>query len=169
MVKKPTGGIYVISVTGVGNYYGESNNIERRWQRHRKQLNNQRHANYRLKAAWKSLGPKHFTFTVLECNEALTVSKELRLYRELLYINNDPHCLNIKDNRAVEVVTSTSLPNRPIYRNRTVILQRKAKGSRLVRIMDDKRNLLGVEAVVGQFRMGTFKSDVNCKLSKVNK
>lgn len=168
MDKNPKGGIYVISVAGFGNYYGESNNILRRWASHRKQLYNKRHANHLLKSAWMSLGPSAFTFQILESSEELTRSKELRLYRELVYINRDPSCLNIKDGHR-NCITVDSLPNRPVYRNKTVILQRKAKGSKLVRVLDQNRNLLGVEAVEGKFGLGTFTSDNACRLKKVTR
>lgn len=167
MVKKFKGGLYKIVVQGVGTYYGESVNIPARWARHRKQLYNRRHANHKLKAAWHSpeIGPSKFEFIIIEQSEELTKNTDLRLYREKMLILKDPANLNVVHGNK-EGVTAAKLPDRQIYRNRTVIIKRHNRSS-LVRICNEQGQLLGNEILEYKFRLGTFTTDRECNLTRV--
>lgn len=160
-----TGGVYKIVVEGVGTYYGESANIQRRWTRHRMLLRDGRHTNFRLKAAWKAFGPKAFTFTVLMQSIELTQSVALRRMIEKAMIESDPLCLNIRDSKGINVNVQ-SLPRRAIYANRIVRITR-IKRSAIVRITNEEGLLLGVESVDGKFRMGKFYSDEYCQIRRL--
>lgn len=162
-----SGGIYKITIEGVGTYYGETDNILRRWAMHKRLLRNGRHTNYRLKAAVKAVGLHKFTFTILETSAELTASKTLRLLRERLYIEADPQCLNIRDGHD-QPVTPNKLPDRILYRNRILHIVRHHK-SALVRIYDESNQLLGVESVSGKFRLGTFYSSQDCTLTRITR
>ncbi len=163
---KYNGGIYVIRVDGVGNYYGESSSIKSRWTRHRKLLYSNRHVNDKLRVAWKEYGPSKFTFEVLEQSQLLETSKHARLLRENYYISSDPMCLNVKGNDKVIPITSTSLPDRPIYRNREVLLRRVGR-TNLVTVYDKATmQRLGVEVTTLKFKLGTFTSDSACRLKR---
>lgn len=164
--KKWPGGIYVISIQGVGNYYGESVDILRRWATHRRQLVRQTHVNSRLKMAWKSLGAGAFHFRILEQSELLTKDTVYRRMREKFYIQNDPLCLNVRDGHDNDA-TELALPDRPIYRNRVVKLVRFGRNS-MVKVLDaETEQLLGVETLNGKFRMGKFRCNGKCLLDRV--
>lgn len=162
---KPQGGIYVIRVKGVGNYYGESDNIKRRWAKHRKQLYSNRHHCVKLRRAFAAFGMSAFTFEILEQSEELDRNKQLRLTREALLISSDPLCLNTKGNEATEV-TELSLPDRPIYRNRELFLERKPRTQYVNVRVKRGGQLLGIECMSEKFRMGTFITDQHCNLTR---
>jgi hypothetical protein len=122
----PKGGIYRIVVEGIGTYYGESDNIPRRWRHHRKLLANHRHHCLKLRRAWIALGPKAFRFEVLEQSVELTESKALRLLKERALIKGDPLNLNTADSE-VEAVTELALPFKDVYVGREVHLVRKGR------------------------------------------
>lgn len=165
VIRKPVGGVYVIRVAKIGNYYGETTNIRSRWARHRKQLSNNRHHCYRLRRAWAALGAGAFTFEVLEQSEELDANKHLRLAREAFYIASDPLALNTKGNEA-PVVTEAALPDRELYRSRTVFLERVPR-TQYVNVRERRHGpLLGVELMDTKFRMGTFTTDSTCKLTR---
>lgn len=162
------GGIYAIDVAGVGTYYGESDNIQRRWTKHRKQLASGRHHCIKLRNAWKHLGPGKFTFRILAQSTELDASKTLRLAMEKALILADPNNLNTAGSVA-DKVTGTSLPNKDIYRNRIVYLKRiRATNYAQIRVTSKDGPILGVELVEGTFRMGLFQSDAKCKLTRIN-
>ncbi len=163
------GGIYMIIVKDVGVYYGETVNIKTRWARHRKQLYSGRHHCIKLRRAFKYLGPEAFKFTILEQSERLDKSKQYRMLRQSEYIRLDPLCLNTAVNEKAYKVTEKSLPNRPVYRNKEVKLQRVAK-SGLVLVKDNKTGKsLGVEVWDKQFNLGVFTTDVFCTLIRKGK
>lgn len=158
------GGLYKIVVEGYGTYYGESVDIPRRWAKHRKQLMNGRHANWKMRAAFKNSGMSIFTFIVIEQSEELTRNEVLRKVKEGVLIQSDPLCLNIQG-AADQPVTATSLPVRDIYRSRVLKIVRIKRGNR-VRIYSEEGKYLGQETVNGKFRLGTFYSDENCNLTR---
>lgn len=159
------GGIYRIVVDGVGTYYGESDNIPRRWRHHRKLLSNHRHHCLKLRRAWIALGPGKFRFEVLEQSEELTASKALRLMKERALIKGDPLNLNTADSE-VSGVSELELPYKEHYRSRVVRLVRKGK-SGVVEVRDRKGMLLGIELMDGKFRMGWFETDGYCRLTRL--
>lgn len=160
------GGIYTISVTDIGIYYGETDNILRRWIRHRKQLYSGKHANIKLRRAFMYFGIEAFTFSILEQSDALENSKQFRLFRELQLITQDPLCLNIRGNQEIEL-TPGQLPNRPAYRNKKITLQRVQRQKFALVIETDTGKKLGVETFTGKMRLGTFYSDQNCKITRI--
>ena len=71
--RKPNGyvphesGIYRIKNTANGKYYvGQSEDIAKRWFHHRWELQNGKHINLHLQAAWDKYGEESFEFQVLE-------------------------------------------------------------------------------------------------------
>lgn len=164
---KLIGGIYRIVVRTVGTYYGESDNIARRWGRHRKQLANGKHHNMKLRRAWKYLGPSYFSFEIVEQSYELDHSKQLRLLRESALILADPLNLNTAGSEAT-ALRAEALPDKEIYRSRTLYLERIPNGGYAKIRLDSKTGpLLGVESVDGKFRMGLFTTDGECKLTRM--
>ena len=72
-------GIYCIKNKINGKVYiGSSNNIERRFRRHRTELNTKRHSNKHLERAYQRDGEENFDFIILEiCLEEELISKEI--------------------------------------------------------------------------------------------
>ena len=72
-------GIYCIKNKTNGKVYiGSSNNIERRFRRHRTELNTKRHSNKHLERAYQKDGEENFDFIILEiCLEEELISKEI--------------------------------------------------------------------------------------------
>lgn len=164
---KPIGGIYAIDVDQLGTYYGETDNILRRWAKHRKQLASGRHHNIKLRNAYRHLGAGAFHFRIIQQSLELDASKQLRLTVEKVLILNDPYNLNTAGSKAVQV-TEAALPDKPIYRNKLIYIER-IRGGSYARIRSGKAGpILGVEAVEGKWRMGTFRTNVRCELTRVN-
>lgn len=93
-----TVGIYKIE--GINNnkpYIGSSNNIERRWNEHIRQLNKGEHHSIKLQRAWNKYGQDNFIFTIIEeceINELLN-REHYYIYEvynsiDLGYNNSDP-------------------------------------------------------------------------------
>lgn len=84
-------GIYCIKNKINGKVYiGSSNNIERRFRKHKTQLNTKIHSNKHLIRAYHKYGKQNFEFIILE--ECL---KENLLEREMFYIK-EYDCLNFE-------------------------------------------------------------------------
>ena len=164
---KPVGGIYKITVDDLGTYYGETDNISRRWAKHRKQLASGRHHNIKLRNAYRHLGPGKFHFTIIAQSLEIDASKTLRLQLEKALILSDPHNLNTAGSMA-DKVTEAQLPDKPLYRNKIVYMER-IRGGSYARIRNGKAGpILGMEAVEGKWRMGLFRTDQQCRLSRIN-
>lgn len=157
------GGLYCIEVAGVGNYWGESSNIPRRWATHRKQLYNGRHRNIKLRRLWLALGPEAFTFRIIEQNVELTKNKTLRKMKESLLIAQDPYNLNTLGS-SIQCITKTNLPNKLHYRNRYVIIERSTKGMAWVK--SDESVILGIECIEPRFKAGRFFVNNKGELSR---
>lgn len=71
-------GIYRILNRVNGNcYYGSSNNVEKRWLRHKNELNKGKHINIILQRAWNKYGDDNFIFELVEsCNVKLLLEIE---------------------------------------------------------------------------------------------
>jgi group I intron endonuclease len=71
-------GIYQIHCQRNGRrYVGKSENIPRRWQQHRRELDSGRHCCDRLQADWNHYGARAFAFSVVEyCHPWLMSGKE---------------------------------------------------------------------------------------------
>lgn len=161
------GGIYMIIVKDVGVYYGESVHIQNRFAVHRKKLSRGQHTNHRMQAAWKSFGSKVFTFVPYIQTVLLTKNHVLRKAVEREFITSDAMALNIVGNVRESEVTQSSLPDRPLYRNKTVRIVRKNRTA-IVKIYDyDSGKLLGTETMKGKFRLGVFRTDMTCRLTRV--
>lgn len=63
-------------------YIGSSNNIKRRWQKHKALLRHNRHQNSHLQAAWNKYGEDNFVFSIVEL-----CSIDSLLDREQYFIN----------------------------------------------------------------------------------
>src|ERR1700722_13026928 len=63
-------------------------NFTKRWTYHQSFLNNNKHANKYLQAAWNKYGPENFEFSVIEA-----VAEENLLEREQFWINTLNDCL----------------------------------------------------------------------------
>ncbi len=58
-------------------YYGSSKDIEKRWNIHKKTLNNGKHHNKPLLNAWRKYGESSFSFEVVEeCDEIILLKRE---------------------------------------------------------------------------------------------
>lgn len=67
-------------------YYGSSINIHKRWNRHKNELNKNKHTNIFLQRSWNKYGQDNFIFEIIEeCKE-----KDL-LIIEQLYLNKKPN------------------------------------------------------------------------------
>lgn len=93
-----TVGIYKIeSINNNKPYIGSSNNIERRWNEHIRQLNKGEHHSIKLQRAWNKYGEDNFVFTIIEeceINELLN-REHYYIYEvynsiDLGYNNSDP-------------------------------------------------------------------------------
>lgn len=75
-------GIYQIKCCRNGSkYIGKSTNIRKRWQRHRSDLNQGIHDNYKLQADWNYYGDRAFQFKIIERCPAWRLD-----YREAVWI-----------------------------------------------------------------------------------
>lgn len=66
-------------------YYGSSKNINRRWSKHKSQLNNKRHENIILQRAWNKYGCDNFMFEIVELCELFEL-----LTTEQKYLDSNP-------------------------------------------------------------------------------
>jgi group I intron endonuclease len=58
-------------------YYGSSKNIDKRWKRHKNELNKKKHINIILQRAWNKYGEKNFVFEIIEeCDVSLLLKTE---------------------------------------------------------------------------------------------
>jgi len=78
-------GVYSIT-NNINNkvYIGESNNIERRWQEHKDELNTNSHHNYKLQNDWNTYGEQNFIFEILE--EMQKLDKSYKTNMQLIYL-----------------------------------------------------------------------------------
>lgn len=150
------GGIYTIHVEGVGTYYGESQNILKRWAQHRKKLYSGRHHCARLRAAFRAHGMSKFTFKIIAQSPELDKSPALRVALEDMFIKRDPNALNTKGNDTE--ITPTRMPRKPQYLNAQLLLKRVGR-SAWVQVFDKDGKWLGTEPTSEKFRLGTFKTE----------
>ena len=58
-------------------YIGSSNNIKRRWQKHKSLLKHNKHQNSHLQASWNKYGEDNFIFSIIElCSENSLLERE---------------------------------------------------------------------------------------------
>ena len=83
MTKEKICGIYCIeNITNNKMYIGLSTNIYKRWNKHKRMLNNNEHPNEHLQLSWNIHGEDSFTFKIIEQCE-----KDILGPREEYYIN----------------------------------------------------------------------------------
>lgn len=81
-------GVYEIkNILNNKRYVGSSCNIFKRWNEHRRDLNNNKHHSIKLQRAWNKYGEKHFYFEILETCEPI---KETILFLEQKYLDLNP-------------------------------------------------------------------------------
>lgn len=71
-------GIYRIrNIINDKSYYGSSKDINKRWNRHKNELNKNKHGNILLQRSWNKYGKKNFIFEIVEeCDINLLLEKE---------------------------------------------------------------------------------------------
>jgi group I intron endonuclease len=94
ITKRKVSGIYKIINKVNGKYYvGSSKNIHKRWNEHRSDLNNKKHANEYLQKSWNKHGPNNFNFVIMECiKEEKLIEIEQKYLDEL---KNEKRCYNL--------------------------------------------------------------------------
>lgn len=108
-------GIYKIINNQTGRFYiGSAFNTEQRWQRHLRQLEQNKHFNYNLQEEWSAYGKQNFTFIVLEnCSPDNILQREQHYLNK--YFDNQTICYNIcsfagnSANRKIKEETRTKL------------------------------------------------------------
>lgn len=90
----------VYKITNIINdkfYYGSTKNFNKRWQKHRNDLNKKNHSCHHLQNAWNIHGASAFIFEIIEICEPI---KEELLKREQVYLDNywdnNNNCYNLK-------------------------------------------------------------------------
>lgn len=81
-------GIY--QITGPNNkiYIGSSNNIKKRWQYHKQDLDKQRHGNAHLQRAYNKYGKDAFSFKVLEIvNNVDDLERKEQIWLDILFVS----------------------------------------------------------------------------------
>ena len=97
-------------------YYGSSKNIEKRWERHKKDLINKKHHSILLQRAWDKYGTDSFLFEIVElCDE------DILLITEQKYLD-----LNPEYNISKSTSGGDNLTNHP---NRLEIIEKIKKSS----------------------------------------
>jgi len=112
-------------------YYGSTKNIKRRWNKHKSQLNYNRHENIILQRAWNKYGAENFEFEVIEiCNK-----------NELLIIEQNYLDLKPEYNIGKQASGGDNLSNHPNRNN--IIDKRKIDNRRKINEMsdDDKKKI----------------------------
>lgn len=135
---KGRSGVYQIrNVVSGGVYIGSSQDIPRRWRKHREALRRGAHGNSRLQRAWDKYGENAFVFEVL-----LACPPNNLLTQEQMYIDSGMcgQCYNLapiagapmrgrKHSAATRAAMSAAkrLPRGPLSEEHKEILRRKAK------------------------------------------
>lgn len=112
-----TSGIYKITHIESGKtYYGSSQNIEKRWKRHKKELNNNTHHNVYLQRSWNKYGDNAFMFYIVE-----EVEYNLLLDVEQQYIDGNVDGYNIASACGGDIITNHPNKNEIIEKIRKTI------------------------------------------------
>jgi len=127
-------------------YIGESNNIERRWEEHIDDLNNNSHCNYKLQTAWNTYGKDNFKFEILEEIEKIKGSP-YKTTMQLIYvegkyigqynsINNGYNIENTVEEvlSGRKVITSGSIDKKYLYRLVNKIVKRQSLTSTYIKL-----------------------------------
>lgn len=128
-------GIYKIrNIINNKIYIGSSKNIDRRFKRHKKDLNNNCHCNIILQRAWNKYGSCSFVFEIVE--QFIKISPKELLIIEQLYLDKCPNKYNIAPASGGDMLT-----NHP---NRKDIIQKISKSvkERYENMTEDEREIL---------------------------
>jgi len=111
-------------------YYGSSQNIKKRWSRHRRELNNKTHINIVLQRAWDKYGEENFIFELVK-----TCKKNILLEIEQKYLDLNPE-YNIGNDSS----GGDNLTNHP---NRLKIIDKMTKSikDRYASMSDEEKKL----------------------------
>jgi len=78
-------GVYgIINKINNTHYIGESLDIERRWDEHIEELNNNSHHSYKLQKAWNTHSKENFTFKIIE--EMQNLDSPYKTKMQLIYV-----------------------------------------------------------------------------------
>ena len=102
-------GIYQIRNRANGKkYIGSSNDIGRRWRRHKRNLDNERHFNSHLQRAWSKYGKEGFVFEILK---EVKGNKESLLAREQEYLDRGFELGNLYNTALDASAPMVGIPN----------------------------------------------------------
>jgi group I intron endonuclease len=91
-----TCGIYAISFCGRNRIYiGQSKHIQRRWEEHTTDLENDRHANVKMKSLWRKFGNTMRFHVIKECSIE-RLNKEEQLLIDVLFHSYKEQVINIQ-------------------------------------------------------------------------
>jgi group I intron endonuclease len=91
-----TCGIYIISFCGRNRIYiGQSKHIQRRWEEHTTDLENDRHANVKMTSLWRKFGNTMRFHVLKECSIE-RLDKEEQLLIDVLFENYKENAINIQ-------------------------------------------------------------------------
>jgi group I intron endonuclease len=91
-----TCGIYAISFCGRNRIYiGQSKHIQRRWEEHTTDLENDRHANVKMKSLWRKFGNTMRFHVLKECSIE-RLDKEEQLLIDVLFHSHKEQVINIQ-------------------------------------------------------------------------
>ena len=89
-------GIYAISFCGRNRIYiGQSKNIERRWEDHTSDLENDRHSNNKMQSLWRKFG-NTMRFHILEECDPKDLNKREQLYIDVMFSEHKQNIINIQ-------------------------------------------------------------------------
>jgi len=148
-------GLYRIDTPAGLVYWGESSNLRRRWDSHRKKLMARRHHCILLRRAACEFGPESLTFTVIDSGPQWK-SAAARKRAELAYIRGSEDSLNTRGNEDV-YATPLRLPPKEKYRGRRLRLEFD-RG--VLKVRDpESLALIGLERCRGKVKTGYYDVD----------
>lgn len=91
-IEKVSGVYKIINKVNNKYYIGSSNNIHKRWNEHKRTLNENKHHSQYLQRSWNKYGPESFDFLIIESN----INEKDLLIKEQEYLNkvNKIECFN---------------------------------------------------------------------------
>ena len=91
-----TCGIYAITFCGRNRIYiGQSKNIERRWEEHTSDLENDRHANVKMKSLWRKFGST-MRFHILEVCKPEELDRKEQILIDCMFASHKQNLINLQ-------------------------------------------------------------------------